>query len=90
MLDGVPAGYTTFRDVDRVRVFLETKVSTAFEGLGLGTQLIRQALDATWATGMRVDPQCPVVRGFIAKRQEYADLVCDNHSPHRLTPRRAA
>lgn len=89
VLDGVPAGYTTFRDLDRVRVFLETRISSAFDDLGLGVRLIGEALDETWAAGMRVDPQCPDVRRFIAKRQEYADLVCDRRSPHRLTAGRA-
>lgn len=86
---GVPAGYTKFRDLDRVRVFLETKINDGFEDRELGAELIRGALNETWATGMRVDPQCPAVRRFIAKRQEYADLVCDTRSPHRLMPGRA-
>lgn len=75
LVDGNRAGLCTFRDEDGVRVFIHTEIDPAFEGQGLGSRLIREALDQTRAAGMRVDPQCPFVRAFIEQHREFADLV---------------
>jgi predicted GNAT family acetyltransferase len=39
------------------------------------SRLVGFALDTTRAEGLSVDPYCPYVRDFIAKRHEYLDLV---------------
>jgi predicted GNAT family acetyltransferase len=42
---------------------------------GLGSQLVRGALDLLRAEGAKVVPMCPFVGSFIAKHPECADLL---------------
>jgi len=72
---GVVAGFAAYRrDGDRI-VFTHTEVDDAFEGHGVGSVLVRAALDAVRAEGLRVVPQCPFVKAWIEKHPEYADLT---------------
>jgi predicted GNAT family acetyltransferase len=50
-------------------------VDDAFEGHGVGSTLVREALDAVRGEGLRVVPQCPFVKEFIGRHPEYADLT---------------
>ena len=45
---------------------------------GVGSTLVRAALDDVRAQGGSVVPQCPFVRGWIERHQDYADLVVDS------------
>jgi predicted GNAT family acetyltransferase len=63
-------------------VFVHTEIDDAFEGRGLGSILVRAALDAARSRGLAVRPDCPFVRGYIARHPEYLDLV-----PADLRPR---
>jgi predicted GNAT family acetyltransferase len=56
-------------------VFTHTEVDPDAGESGLGSQLVREALDDVRAKGEKVVPQCPFVRGWIERHQEYADLV---------------
>lgn len=58
------------------RVVLEhTAVDESRQEKGLGSQLVRYALDDVRAAGRRVVPQCPFVRSYVEGHPEYADLV---------------
>ena len=48
---------------------------TGFGGQGLGSLLIREALETVRARGGEVLPYCPFVKGFIQKHPEYLALV---------------
>lgn len=74
-VDGAPVGMCVYRDENGVRVITHTEVRDEFEGEGLGTQLVRFALDDARASGMRVNPLCPMVAAYIDRHPEYADLV---------------
>ena len=56
-------------------VFTHTLVPPEIEGRGVGTKLVRGALDAVRDRGLRVVPQCPFVRAYIERHPEYRDLV---------------
>ncbi|HEY0508350.1 MAG TPA: GNAT family N-acetyltransferase [Blastococcus sp.] len=56
-------------------VFTHTEVDPAAGRPGLGSTLVRAALDDVRATGRSVVPQCSFVRSWIGKHEEYADLV---------------
>jgi uncharacterized protein len=56
-------------------VFTHTLVPPAIEGRGVGSRLIRAALDSARDQGLRVVPQCPFVRAFIERHPEYRDLL---------------
>ena len=72
---GVVAGFAAYRRQDDRIVFTHTEVDDAFEGHGIGSTLVRHALDAARADHLRVDPHCPFVRSWIEHHPDYADLV---------------
>ena len=77
-----PAGFAAYHLHGDVADFTHTEIDDAFEGQGLGSRLIRAALDETRAQGRQVLPHCPFVRAFIAKHPEYAELVPAGERPH--------
>ena len=50
-VNGVPAGYVTYRDARSGRAFEHTVIATEYQGMGLASQLIRSALEEARATG---------------------------------------
>ena len=56
-------------------VFTHTEVDQDSGQSGLGSTLVRAALDDVRAQGGSVVPECSFVRGWIGKHDEYADLV---------------
>ncbi|WP_394648330.1 GNAT family N-acetyltransferase [uncultured Sphingomonas sp.] len=56
-------------------VFTHTLVPPELEGRGVGTKLIRGALDLTRDRGLKVVPQCPFVRAYIDKHPGLRDLL---------------
>ncbi|VXC81340.1 GNAT family N-acetyltransferase [Sphingomonas sp. 8AM] len=56
-------------------VFTHTVVPPEIEGRGVGTKLIRGALDIVRDRGWKVVPQCPFVRAYIEKHPEMRDLL---------------
>ena len=54
---------------------LHTEVPAALNGRGIGSALVRGLLDRARTQGLRVQPLCPFVAGYIAKHPEYADLL---------------
>lgn len=81
VLDNELAGFTEYRlDGDRV-VFLHTEVDDRFEGQGVGTRLVRGALDDVRASGRLIVARCPFVRSWLARHPDYADLVAPKPAP---------
>ena len=56
-------------------VFTHTEVDPDAGGSGVGSTLVRGALDDVRAHGRRVVPRCPFVRAWIERHPDYADLV---------------
>ena len=56
-------------------VFTHTEVDPDVGEDGLGSRLVRAALDDVRSKGGAVVPQCSFVRGWIERHQDYADLV---------------
>jgi predicted GNAT family acetyltransferase len=56
-------------------VFTHTKVPHAIEGRGVGSRLIRAALDSARDQHLTVVPQCPFVATYIERHPEYRDLL---------------
>jgi len=56
-------------------VFTHTLVPPRIEGRGVGSRLIRGALDAARDQGLKVVPQCPFVRTYIDRHPAYRDLL---------------
>lgn len=66
---------TYYRIADAVITFVHTEVPDALAGRGVGSTLIKGALDQVRAAGLKVVPQCPFVRAYIEKHPDYADLL---------------
>jgi predicted GNAT family acetyltransferase len=56
-------------------VFTHTEVEDSSEYSGLGSRLVRSALDDVRGAGHTVVPECSFVRGWIERHPEYQDLV---------------
>ena len=74
-IDGVVVGIAVYRRRPGVISFIHTEIDPSRKGEGLGTLLIRAALDSARAEGLAVLPYCPFVRNFIDRHREYLDLV---------------
>ena len=74
-VDGNSVGLTAYADEGNSRVFPHTEVDDAFEGRGLATIVIGEALAQTKAEGLRIVPMCPTVAAYVEKHPEYADIV---------------
>jgi uncharacterized protein len=60
---------------DGVISFAHTEVPAELGGKGIGSKLVKGALDQVRAQGLKVVVYCPFVRGWIEKHPDYADLL---------------
>lgn len=74
-VDGRRAGFAAYRRHDDVLDFTHTEIDDEFEGRGLGSRLIRAALDQVRDRGEHILPHCPFVAAFVEKHPEYVELV---------------
>jgi predicted GNAT family acetyltransferase len=61
-------------DGDVIRL-THTIVPSEVEGRGIGSRLVKAALDEIRSRGLRVDPACPFVSAYIDRHPEYRDLL---------------
>src|SRR3954451_15959050 len=81
-VDGRSAGFSAYALSDGVITFTHTEVDDAFEGQGVGSTLVRQALDQVRSEGgRRVRPVCPFVRAWIEHHPDYQDLTGSPRTP---------
>ncbi len=66
-----------FEDEGAVRDLRSTVVAPDRSGHGIGSAIVRFALEDSRDQGLRVRPTCWFVRGFIERHPEYADLLED-------------
>ncbi len=59
---------------DRIS-FTHTVVPEEVEGQGVGSRLVRAALDEVRGRGLKVVPLCYFVKGYIERHPEYQDLL---------------
>jgi predicted GNAT family acetyltransferase len=84
-VDGRRAGLVAYRLAPGEITFTHTEIDDAYAGQGLGGALVRSALDTVRDRGLAVLPNCPFVRGWIAKHPEYRDLVpADRRADYQL------
>jgi predicted GNAT family acetyltransferase len=74
-VDGHKVGKAEFLDHGPKRVFTHTEVDDNYEGRGLATILIGEALQQTRAAGLRIKALCPMVAAYLDKHNEYSDIV---------------
>ena len=73
--DGELVGIVRYRIEPGVVVLVHTEVDEAVEGTGVGSQLVRGALDDLRVRGVGLVPVCPFVAAYLRRHPEYGDLV---------------
>ena len=76
-VEGNQVGKAEFLDRGNRRIFTHTEVDKNYEGRGLATILIAEALQETRAAGLRIVAKCPMVAAYVDKHDEYSDIVDD-------------
>jgi len=66
---------TYYKIDDGVITFLHTEVPPELGGKGIGSRLIKGALDQVRAKGLKVIAECQFVKAFIGKNPAYRDLL---------------
>jgi uncharacterized protein len=73
-VDGRTVGVAEFTDRAGWRSFVHTETADGFEGRGLATILVAEALHATREAGLRIVAPCSMVADYIAKHPEFDDV----------------
>jgi len=74
-VDGKRAGVLEYRRRTGSLVLDHTEVSPAFEGRGVGSRLVRAALDDIRARGLELEPRCEFVTAYLERHPADRDLV---------------
>lgn len=64
-----------YRLADGVITFTHTEVPQALTGHGIGSTLVKGALEAARARNLKVVARCPFVADYMARHPEFNDLV---------------
>ncbi|GAA2699775.1 GNAT family N-acetyltransferase [Micromonospora olivasterospora] len=75
LVDDALAGFAAYVPRGEVLVFTHTEVESRFRDMGVGSALIRAALDQVRERGGRIVSECPFMTAFIERHPEYASLV---------------
>ena len=74
--DGELAGFVEFKVSNQKISYTHTEIDPEFGGKGLGSQLIKEALDEALKQNLEVAPYCSFVSAYIKKNSEkYLHLV---------------
>ena len=60
-------------------MFTHTEVPPAHEGKGIGTALIKAALESARSRGLKVIPTCPFFASYMKRHAEVQDLLDDHY-----------
>lgn len=74
-VDGKALGVASYQQDGDRQIFTHTEVDSSLEGQGMGSKLIREALDDVRQRGKRVVPQCEFVAAYVKKHDEWNDIV---------------
>jgi predicted GNAT family acetyltransferase len=74
-VDGELAGTIRYTLDGNVVTLVHTEVEPGYEGHGVGSALVKGALDDLRAQGKQLRPVCPFVRAYLERHDEYRDLI---------------
>ena len=72
---GEVAGVLTYQLTGSIIAYTHTKVDPRFEGQGVGSALVRAAMDDARGKNRTVVPICPFVSGWLDEHPDYEKLV---------------
>lgn len=76
-LDGAVA-HADYRRQGGTIVFMHTEVPAALSGRGVGSALVRGALEDARAKGLKVAARCEFVAAWLERHPEHRDLIADD------------
>jgi predicted GNAT family acetyltransferase len=79
-LDGRVVAFSVYRPAEGRLVFLHTETDPALEGRGIGSRLVREALDDVRRRELRITARCPFVRAWLERHPDYSDLLATTSS----------
>lgn len=79
---GDVVAFSEYHRKGKVTDFIHTEVPQALAGKGIGSKLIRGALDNERAHGRKVIAHCPFVAKFIREHADYQDLLTSGAHAH--------
>ena len=68
-------GYISYQERDNTLIYDHTIVPQSLGGRGVGSALVKRALDFAHEHDKKVIPQCSFVSAYIKKHPEYQDLL---------------
>ena len=74
-VEGQQVGKAEFLDREGRRVFTHTEVDRNYEGRGLATILIGEALKQTRDAGMPIVAKCQMVAHYVSQHDEFKDVA---------------
>ncbi|HEX5532538.1 MAG TPA: GNAT family N-acetyltransferase, partial [Actinomycetales bacterium] len=75
-VNGHLAGFAEYQKTSELIVFTHTEVNRCYEGQGVGSKLVRRALQDVRDRGThRVLPLCPFVSAWIGRNPDFTDVV---------------
>lgn len=74
-VDGTEAGKAVYHIRGGRHIFVHTEVDEAFSGRGVGSKLVRAALEDVRAQGGALVALCPFVSAYLKRHREFDDLV---------------
>ncbi len=63
------------KEADGTLNLFHTEVPDEFEGKGIGSRLVKNALEQIKAEGLIINPSCPFIAAYIKRHPEYENLV---------------
>ncbi len=73
-VDGTIA-FVAYRKAPGTITLVHTEVPPELGGKGIGSALVKGALDQVRAEGLKVVAECPFVKGWIEKHPDYGNLL---------------
>ena len=73
--DGELAGFAEFKVSNQMISYTHTEIDPKFGGQGLGSQLIKEALDEALEQDLQVAPYCSFVSAYMKNSEKYLHLV---------------
>lgn len=66
-----------YMERDGALYLTHTEVPPELEGKGIGSRIVKHALEEARGRGVKVAPWCPFVRAYIERHPEYQSLVLE-------------
>jgi uncharacterized protein len=74
-LEGGANGFIDYSEQNNVMAMTHTEIPPEFEGEGIGSRLVKGALEIVKNENKRVRPLCPFVAVYIERHPEYKALA---------------